>query len=67
MKKIYNNLIDWIISIIAVLVYVPIFVMKLITEILGCINTTIIFINKRAFVGISKVLEVLLERLSVKD
>lgn len=67
MKKIYNNLIDWIISIIAVLVYAPIFVMKLITEILGCINTTIVFINKRAFVGISKVLEVLLERLSVKD
>lgn len=67
MKKIYNNLIDWIISVIAVVVYIPIFVMKLITEILGCVNITIVFINKRAFVGISKVLEVLLERLSVKD
>lgn len=67
MKKIYNKFIEWTLSIIALLLYIPLVTVKLTMKAVVKIARAIIFVVDEVFIGIGRITEGLEERLSIKD
>lgn len=67
MKKIYNKFIEWTLSIIALLLYIPLVTVKLTMKVVVKIARAIIFVVEEVFIGIVRITEGLEERLSIKD
>lgn len=67
MKRIYNKFIDWTFSIIAVLICVPLVIVKVTMKVVVKIAQAIIFVVEEVFAAITQIIEGLIERLSVKD
>lgn len=67
MKKVYNKFIEWTLSIIALLLYIPLVTVKLTMKVVVKIARAIIFVVEELFIGIVRITEGLEERLSVKE
>ena len=67
MKKVYNKFIEWTLSIIALLLYIPLVTVKLTMKVVVKIARAIIFVVEEVFIGIGRIAEGLEERLSIKD
>lgn len=67
MKKVYNKFIEWTLSIIALLLYIPLVTVKLTMKVVVKIARAIIFVVEEVFIGIVRITEGLEERLSVKE
>lgn len=67
MKKVYNKFIEWTLSIIALLLYIPLVTVKLTMKVVVKIARAIIFVVEEVFIGIGRITEGLEERLSIKD
>ena len=67
MKKVYNKFIEWTLSIIALLLYIPLVTVKLTMKVVVKIARAIIFVVEEVFTTIVRITEGLEERLSVKE
>lgn len=67
MKKVYNKFIEWTLSIIALLLYIPLVTVKLTMKVVVKIARAIIFVVEEVFTMIVRITEGLEKRLSVKD
>lgn len=67
MKRIYNKFIEWTFSVIAVLIYVPLAIIKVTMKVIVKIARAIIFVVDEVFTAIERITKGLAERLSVKD
>ena len=67
MKRIYNKFIEWTFSVIAVLIYIPLAIVKVTMKVVVKIARAIIFVVNEIFTAIERITEGLVERLSVKD
>lgn len=67
MKRIYNKFIEWTFNVIAVLIYVPLAIVKVTMKVVVKIARAIIFVVNEVFTAIERITEGLAERLSVKD
>ena len=67
MKRIYNKFIEWTLSVLAVLIYVPLVIVKVTMKVVVKIAQAIIFVVDEVFTAIIRITEGLEERLSVKD
>ena len=67
MKRIYNKFIEWTFSVIAVLIYIPLAIVKVTMKVVVKIARAIIFVVNEIFTAIERITEGLEERLSVKD
>ena len=67
MKKFYNKFIEWTFNVIAVLIYVPLAIVKVTMKVVVKIARAIIFVVDEVFTAIERITEGLAERLSVKD
>ena len=67
MKKVYNKFIEWTLSIIALLLYIPLVTIKLTMKVVVKIARAIIFVVEEVFTLIGRITEGLEERLGVKD
>ena len=67
MKRIYNKFIEWTFSIITVLIYVPLVIVKVTMKVVAKIAQAIIFVVDEVFDATTRITEGLEERLSVKD
>ena len=67
MKKVYNKFIEWTLSIIALLLYIPLVTVKLTMKVVAKIARAIIFVVEEVFTAIVRITEGLEKRLSVKD
>ena len=67
MKKVYNKFIEWTLSIIALLLYIPLVTVKLTMKVVVKIARAIIFVIEEVFTAIVRITEGLEERLSIKD
>lgn len=67
MKKVYNKFIEWTLSIIALLLYIPLVTVKLTMKVVVKIARAIMFVVDEVFIGIGRITEGLEERLSIKD
>ena len=67
MKKVYNKFIEWTLSIIALLLYIPLVTVKLTMKVVVKIARAIIFIVDEVVTAIVRITEGLEERLSIKD
>ena len=67
MKKIYNKFIEWTLSIIALLLYIPLVTVKLTMKVVVKIARAIIFVVEEVFTVIGRITAGLEERLGVKD
>lgn len=67
MKKVYNKFIEWTLSIIALLLYIPLIIVKLTMKVVVKIARAIMFVVDEVFIGIGRITEGLEERLSIKD
>ena len=67
MKKVYNKFIEWTLSIIALLLYIPLVTVKLTMKVVVKIARAIIFVVEEVFTVIGRITEGLEERLSIKD
>lgn len=67
MKRIYNKFIDWTFSVITVLIYVPLVIVKVIMKVIVKITRAIIFVADEVCYATTRIIEGLEERLSVKD
>ena len=67
MKRIYNKFIDWTFSVIAVLIYVPLVIVKQTMKVVAKITQAIIFVVDEVFAATTQIIEGLIEILSVKD
>lgn len=67
MKKVYNKFIEWTLSIIALLLYIPLVTVKLTMKVVVKIARAIMFVVEEVFIGIVRITEGLEERLSVKE
>ena len=67
MKKIYNKFIEWTLSIIALLLYIPLVTIKLTMKVVVKIARAIMFVVEEVFIGIGRITEGLEEKLSIKD
>ena len=67
MKKVYNTFIEWTFSIIALLLYLSLVIVKLMMKVVVKIARAIIFVVEEVFTVIGRITEGLEERLSVKD
>ena len=67
MKKVYNKFIEWTLSIIAILLYIPLVTVKLTMKVVVKIARAIIFVVEEVFTTIVRITEGLEERLSVKE
>ena len=67
MKRIYNKFIEWTFNVIAVLIYVPLAIVKVTMKVVVKIARAIIFVVEEVFTVIGRITEGLEERLSIKD
>lgn len=67
MKKVYNKFIEWTLSIIAILLYIPLVTVKLTMKVVVKIARAIIFVVEEVFTVIGRIIAGLAERLSIKD
>ena len=67
MKKIYNKFIEWTLSIIALLLYIPLVTVKLTMKVVVKIARAIMFVVDEVFTAIVRITEGLEEKLSIKD
>ena len=67
MKKVYTKFIEWTFSIIALLLYITLVIVKLTMKVVVKIARAIIFVVEEVFIGIGRITEGLEERLSVKE
>lgn len=67
MKRIYNKFIEWTFSVIAVLICVPLVIVKVTMKVVVKIAQAIIFVVEEVFAATTQIIEGLVERLSVKD
>lgn len=67
MKKIYNKFIEWTLSIIALLLYIPLVTVKLTMKVVVKIARAIMFVVDEVFTTIVRITEGLEKRLSIKD
>lgn len=67
MKKVYNKFIEWTLSIIALLLYIPLVTIKLTMKVVVKIARAIMFVVEEVFTAIVRIAEGLEERLSVKE
>lgn len=67
MKRIYNKFIEWTLNVLAVLIYVPLVIVKQTMKVVVKIAQATIFIIDEVFYATTRITEGLEERLSVKD
>ena len=67
MKKIYNKFIEWTLSIIALLLYIPLVTVKLTIKVVVKRARAIMFVVDEVFTAIVRITEGLEEKLSIKD
>ena len=67
MKKIYNKFIEWTLSVLAILIYIPLVIVKVTMKVVVKITRAIIFVVNEVFYATTRIIEGLAERLSVKD
>lgn len=67
MTKIYNKFIEWTLSAIAVICYIPLVIIKITMRIIVKIAKAIIFVVNEIFIVVGQITEGLIERLSVRD
>lgn len=67
MKKVYNKFIEWTFSIIALLLYIPLIIVKLTMKVVVKIARAIMFVVDEVFTAIVRITEGLEERLGVKE
>ena len=67
MKKVYNKFIEWTLSIIALLLYIPLVIVKLTMKVVVKIARAIMFVVDEVFTAIVRITEGLEEKLSIKD
>ena len=67
MKKVYNKFIEWTFSIIALLLYFLLVIVKVTMKVVVKIARAIIFVIDEVLTAIVRITEGLLERLSIKD
>lgn len=67
MKKFYNTIIDWTFVIINVVVYIPLFVIKVTMLFIIQIAEAILFVRKELVSSTRRITVGLADRLSVKD
>ena len=67
MKKIYNKFIEWTLSIIALLLYIPLVTVKLTMKVVVKIARATMFVVDEVFTAIVRITEGLEEKLSIKD
>lgn len=67
MKRIYNKFIEWTFSVLAILIYVPLLIVKVTMKVVVKIIQAIIFIVDEVLTATTRIIEGLEERLSVKD
>ena len=67
MKKVYNKFIEWTFSIIALLLYIPLVTIKLTMKVVVKIIRAITFVVEEVFSVTGRIIEGLVERLSIKD
>lgn len=67
MKKFYNTIIDWTFVIINVLVYVPLFLIKITMLFIIKVAESILFVRKELVSSTRRITVGLADRLSVKD
>lgn len=67
MKKVYNKFIEWTFSIIALLLYLSLVIVKLMMKVVVKIARAIIFVVDEVLTAIVRITEGLIEKLSIKD
>lgn len=67
MKKIYNKFIEWTLSVLAILIYIPLAIVKIAMKVVVKITQAIIFVVDEVCYATTRIIEGLEERLSVKD
>lgn len=67
MTKIYNKFIEWTLSAIAVICYIPLVIIKVTMKIIVKIAKAILFVVNEMFIVVGRITKGLIERLSVKD
>lgn len=67
MKRIYNKFIEWTLSILVILIYIPLLIVKVTMKVVVKITQAIIFVVDEVFAATTRIIEGLEERLSVKD
>ena len=67
MKKTYNKFIEWTLSIIALLLYIPLVTVKLTMKVVVKIARATMFVVDEVFTVTGRIIVGLAERLSVKD
>lgn len=67
MKRIYNKFIEWILSILATLIYIPLVIVKVTMKVVVKIAQAIIFVVDEVLYATTRIIEGLEERLSVRD
>ena len=67
MKKVYNTIIDWTFIIINVLVYIPLFAIKVTMLFIIQVAEAILFVRKELVSSTRRITVGLADRLSVKD
>ena len=67
MKRIYNKFIEWTLTVLAVLIYIPSVIVKVTMKVVVNIARAIMFVVDEVFYSIAQIIQGLEERLSVKD
>ena len=67
MKRIYNKFIEWTLSVLVILIYIPLLIVKVTMKVVVKITQAIIFVVDEVFAATTRIIEGLEERLSVKD
>lgn len=67
MKRIYNKFIEWTLSVLMILIYIPLLIVKVTMKVVVKIAQATIFVVDEVFYAEKRIIEGLEERLSVKD
>ena len=67
MKRIYNKFIEWTLSVLMILIYIPLIILKVTMKVVVKIAQAIIFVVDEVLYATTRITEGLEERLSVKD
>lgn len=67
MKRIYNKFIEWTLSVLLILIYIPLLIVKVTMKVVVKITQAIIFVVDKVFYATIRIIEGLEKRLSVKD
>ena len=67
MKRIYNKFIEWTLSVLMILIYIPLIIVKVTMKVVVKIAQAIIFVVDEVLYATTRITEGLEERLSVKD